>query len=196
MRVIAGKFKGRQLVAPKGIDVRPLADRVKESLFSILRYEIVDSTFLDLCAGSGNVGIEALSRGASAVTFIDKSALCIKTIIRNLEKCGIHPVYGGEQGGGISADEPQVTLLCMDALKGLSHLSKHEATFDIIFLGPPYHSEILLRSSQQISELGLLSPNGIIIAEHHRKQYLPDEIHQLMLFRRERYGDAILSFYT
>lgn len=183
MRVITGKFKGRQLIAPKGMDVRPLADRVKESLFSILRYEIVDSIFLDLCAGSGNVGIEAFSRGAGAVTFIDKSALCIKTIIRNLQSCGI------------SDNDPQVTVLCMDALKGLAYLSKHEVTFDIIFLGPPYHSEILLKSSQQISELGLLSQNGILIAEHHRKQYLPDEIHQLMLFRRERYGDAILSFY-
>lgn len=182
MRVIAGKFKGRQLIAPKGMDVRPLADRVKESLFSILRYEVMDSTFLDLCAGSGNVGIEALSRGASAVTFIDKSALCIKVIIRNLQNCGI------------SDNDPQVTVLCMDALKGLTHLSKHKAKFDIIFLGPPYHSEILLKSSQQISELGLLSQNGILIAEHHRKQYLPDEIQQLTLFRRERYGDAILSF--
>ena len=184
MRVIAGKFKGRQLVAPKGMDVRPLADRVKESLFSILRYEVVDSTFLDLCAGSGNVGIEALSRGAGAVTFIDRNSICIKTIIKNLAKCGV------------SADDPQVMVLCMDALKGLTYLSKHQATFDIIFLGPPYHSEILLKSSHQISELGLLSQNGIIIAEHHRKQYLPDGIQQLKLFRRERYGDAMLSFYT
>ena len=183
MRVIAGKFKGRQLVAPRGMNVRPLADRVKESLFSILRYEVVDSTFLDLCAGSGNVGIEALSRDANAVTFIDKSALSIRTITRNLTKCGI------------STDDPQVTVLCMDALKGLTRLSKHEATFDIIFLGPPYHSDILLKSLHQISELGLLFQSGTVIAEHHRKEYLPDEIHQLNLFRRERYGDTMLSFY-
>jgi len=183
MRVIAGKFKGRQLVAPRGMNVRPLSDRVKESLFSILRYEVVDSTFLDLCAGSGNVGIEALSRGASAVTFIDRNVLSIKTIVGNLKKCGI------------ATNDPQVAVLCMDALKGLTYLSKHQAKFDVIFLGPPYHSEILRKCLQPISELGLLCQGGIIIAEHHRKEYLPDEIHQLMLFRRERYGDTMLSFY-
>jgi 16S rRNA (guanine966-N2)-methyltransferase len=183
MRIIAGKFKGRQLVAPRGMNVRPLSDRVKESLFSILRYEVVDSNFLDLCAGSGNVGIEALSRGASTITFIDKSVLSIKTIIKNLQNCGI------------STDEPQVIVLRMDALKGLAHLSEHQTKFDIMFLGPPYHSEILLKCLQQISELGLSLPNGTIIAEHHRKEYLPDEIHQLNLFKRERYGDTMLSFY-
>jgi len=183
MRVIAGKFKGRQIVAPKGMDVRPLADRVKESLFSILRHEVVDSTFLDLCAGSGNVGIEALSRRAGAVTFIDKSNLCIRTITRNLEKCGI------------STDDPQITVLCMDALRGLKYLSNKKALFDIIFLGPPYHSKIILKNLQQISEFGLLFQGGIAIAEHHRKEGLPDEMHQLNLFRREQYGDTILSFY-
>ena len=183
MRVIAGKFKGRQIVAPKGMEVRPLSDRVKESLFGILRHEIVDANFLDLCAGSGNVGIEALSRNAGAVTFIDRNPLCIRTITRNLQKCGI------------SKDDPQVTILYADALKGLAYLKKHEAKFDIIFLGPPYHSEILLKSLKQISELGLSFQNSTIIAEHHRKEYLPDEIHQLTLFRRERYGDTILSFY-
>jgi len=183
MRVIAGKFKGRQLVAPRGMNVRPLSDRVKESLFSILRYEVVDATFLDLCAGSGNVGIESLSRGASAVTFIDRNVLSIKTIVGNLKKCGI------------PTDDPQVTVLCMDALKGLTYLSRHQANFDIIFLGPPYHSKILLKCLQQISELELLFQSGTVIAEHHRKEYLPDEIHQLMLFRRERYGDTMLSFY-
>ncbi|HIE27897.1 TPA: 16S rRNA (guanine(966)-N(2))-methyltransferase RsmD, partial [Candidatus Poribacteria bacterium] len=161
----------------------PLSDRVKESLFSILRYEVVDANFLDLCAGSGNVGIEALSREAGAVTFIDRNPLCIRMITRNLQKCGI------------ATDDPRVTVLYMDALKGLAYLSKNKTTFDIIFLGPPYHSEILLRSLKQISELGLSSQNGTIIAEHHRKEYLPDEIHQLTLFRRERYGDTMLSFY-
>ena len=83
----------------------------------------------------------------------------------------------------------------MDALKGLTYLSKHKAAFDIIFLGPPYHSKFLLKSLQQISELGLLFQSGTAIAEHHRKEHLPDEIHQLNLFRRERYGDTMLSFY-
>jgi 16S rRNA (guanine(966)-N(2))-methyltransferase RsmD len=184
MRVIAGKFKGRRIVAPKGMSVRPLADRVKESLFSILRHEVVDSAFLDLCAGSGNVGIEALSRGAGAVTFIDRNTLCIRTIARNLEECGI------------SIDDPQVAVLRMDALKGLKYLSGNKSKFDIIFLGPPYHSKILLKSLQQISELGLLFPGGLAIAEHHRKEHLPDGIHQLMLFRRKRYGDTMLSFYS
>jgi len=182
MRVIAGEFRGRRLSALRGFDVRPTADRVKESLFSILRDDVIDSDFLDLFAGSGNVGIEALSRGVRAVTFVDQSRLSIKTIIANLEKCGLQ-------------NAPNVTVLRMEAIKALGYLSKRDAVFDIIFLDPPYNSELLGRSLRRISNYSILSQTGTIVAEHHRSQILPDKIEQITLVRQERYGDTMLSFY-
>ena len=181
MRVIAGKFKGRQLSTLKGRDVRPTADRVKKSLFSIIQREVIDSDFLDLCAGSGNIGIEALSRGARTVTFIDRNARSIKTIRRNLVQCGV------------AANDSRAIILRMDVLKGIDYLSKRRKLFDILFLDPPYHDEILLQSLQCISEL---SNDGTIIAEHHRTHLLPDNSHRLIRFRQEQYGDTMLSFYS
>jgi len=182
MRVIAGKYKGKRLVAPKGFDARPTADRVKESLFSILRDEIIDSDFLDLFAGSGNVGIEALSRGTHSATFIDKNRISIKSIIANLERCELQ-------------NAPNVTVLRMEAIKALGYFSKRNSVFDIIFLDPPYHSELLEKSLHKISDCGILSQTGTIVAEHHRSQILPDKIGQIRLVRQKQYGDTMLSFY-
>jgi len=182
MRIIAGEFKGRRLSALRGLDVRPTADRVKESLFSILRNEVIDSDFLDMCAGSGNVGIEALSRGAHAVTFVDRNRISIKTIIANLEKCRLQ-------------NAPNVTVLRMEAIKALGYFSKRDAVFDLIFFDPPYNSALLERSLLRISDCGILSQTGTIVAEHHRTHILPDNIGQITLVRQERYGDTMLSFY-
>ena len=182
MRIIAGEFKGRRLVAPKGVNVRLTADRVKESLFSILRDEVIDSDFLDLFAGSGNVGIEALSRGAGAVTFIDKNRISIKSIIANLERCGLQ-------------NAPNVTVSRREAIKALDYFSKRNALFDIIFLDPPYNSELLERSLHKISDCGILSQTNTIVAEHHRAHILPDRIGRITLARQRRYGDTMLSFY-
>ncbi|MCG8620637.1 MAG: 16S rRNA (guanine(966)-N(2))-methyltransferase RsmD, partial [Proteobacteria bacterium] len=139
MRVIAGAFKGRRLVAPKGSrTVRPTTDRVKESVFSILREQVIDADFLDLCAGTGSMGIEALSRGAKQVTFLERDPRCIRIIEQNLRTCGLPALphtrcFDAAQKPTVSAH-----LLRRDAVKGISYLQKQAAVFRIIYFDPPY----------------------------------------------------------
>ena len=128
MRVIAGTFRGRRLAAPKGHRlVRPTADRVKESVFSILQERVVDANFLDLCAGTGSMGIEALSRGAKHVTFLERDPRCIEIIQRNLHTCGL-----------LTESPARYQLLRRDVVKGITYLCKRSTVFGIIYFDPPY----------------------------------------------------------
>lgn len=187
MRVVAGKFKGRRLKTLKGLEIRPTADRVKESLFRIFGNQVVDADFLDLCAGTGSVGLEALSQGARSTTFVDRNHHCIRVIASNLEMCGL------------DRRQPQVQLIHLDARKALLRLGRRKAKFDLIYFDPPYASEIYEPCLRQIAEADLLSPAGIIVVEHRKIQgtdwtesLILDE---LILSRQEQYGDTMLSFY-
>ena len=187
MRVVAGKFKGRRLKTIKGSEVRPTADRVKESLFRIFGEQVVEADFLDLCAGTGNIGLEALSQGAKSITFVDSNYPCIRIIESNLEMCGFDRKH------------PQVRLIHLDARKALAWLGKREAKFDLIYFDPPYASKIHESCLRQIAEGGLLSPTGVLVIEHRKvkeadwTEYLI--LDELVLSRQERYGDTMLSFY-
>lgn len=187
MRVVAGKFKGRRLKTLKGLEVRPTADRVKESLFRIFGEQVVGADFLDLCAGTGSIGLEALSQGAKSTTFIDSNYHCIRVIGLNLEMCG----FGRKH--------PHVRVIHLDAQKALARLGKRKAKFDLIYFDPPYASKIHESCLRQIAEIGLLSPAGVLVIEHRRVQgtdwtesLILDE---LVLSRQEQYGSTILSFY-
>ena len=187
MRVVAGKFKGRRLKALKGSEVRPTADRVKESLFRIFGEQVVDADFHDLCAGTGNIGLEALSQGARSTTFVDNNYHAIRIIESNLEMCGFDRKH------------PQVKLIHTDARKALTRLSKRKTKFDLIYFDPPYASKIHESCLRQIAEGNLLSPDGVIVVEHGKVQE-PDWtesliLDRLVLSRQERYGDTMLSFY-
>ena len=140
------------MAVPKGnCFVRPTADRVKESVFSILRERVVDANFLDLCAGTGSMGIEALSRGAKHVTFVDRDPRCLAIIERNLDACGL-----------TTESDARYYLLCRDILKGIASLHKRAAIFDVIYFDPPYFG---LKNSSQggielyTTSLALLSEN-------------------------------------
>ena len=187
MRVVAGKFKGRRLKTFKGLEVRPTADRVKESLFRIFGEQIVDADFLDLCAGTGNIGLEALSQGAKSTTFVDSNYHSIRTIESNLEMCGFDRKH------------PQVRLMHLDARKALGRLSKRKAQFDLIYFDPPYASKIHGSCLKQIADANLLSPAGVLVIEHRRAQEADWTefliLDKLVLGRQERYGDTMLSFY-
>ena len=138
MRVIAGTFRGRRLAAPKGKRlVRPTADRVKESVFSILQERIVDANFLDLCAGTGSMGIEALSRGAKHVTFLERDPRCIKIIERNLHTCGL-----------LAEPHARYHMLSRDVVKGIAYLCKRSTIFEIIYFDPPYGVDVVVGGSQ------------------------------------------------
>ena len=174
LKVIAGKFKGRNLNTLPGFQTRPLLARVKKSLFDILTPKIVGSTFLDLFAGSGSVGIEALSRGAKKVVFVENDRNCVKTIEDNLKLFG---VAGEAEVIQRDASQP-------DALDG---------KFDIIFIGPPYDMKMLAGIIEKTG--GVLAKKGLIIGQHHCKEILPRQIGTLTLFREEKYGDMRLSFF-
>ena len=187
MRIVAGKFKGRRLKTLKGSEVRPTADRVKESLFRIFGEQVVDADFLDLCAGTGSIGLEALSQGAQSITFIDNNYHSIRIIESNLEMCGFDRKH------------PQIKLIHTDARKALTRLGKRNAKFDLIYFDPPYASKIHESCVKQIAEGDLLSAAGVLVIEHGKVQE-PDWtealiVDRLFLSRQERYGDTILSFY-
>lgn len=183
MRVIAGKYKGRRLNTLKNLSVRPTSDRVKESVFSIIRHQLVNATFLDLCAGSGNIGIEALSQGAKQVTFLDRNRKCIRMIEQNLESCGL------------DSQDSQVQLLLSDAFKGIHLLSKQKRTFQLIYFDPPYDTGIYKKCISQISDTNVLESTGFLLIEHHKITHLPSEIGLLSCVRLNKYGDTCLSLY-
>ena len=197
MRVIAGVFRGRRLVAPKGKRVvRPTADRVKESVFSILREQIIDANFLDLCAGTGNMGIEALSRGAKHVTFLERDPRCIRMIEQNLRTCGLTT-----EPRAARKPTDTISLLRRDAVKGITYLQKQAAVFEIIYFDPPYgtglkdNRELYTTCLALLAENSLLCPNGILLVEHAKQYVIPDTVGSLARSRQANYGDTVVSFY-
>ena len=181
MRVIAGSARGRRLVAPTGNATRPTADRVKEALFSILHSldTLDDARVLDLFAGSGALGIEAVSRGARSAVFIEQSAPALKALSSNLEVCGF---------------TPQATVMGCNVTRGLAQLVRNKAQFDLIFLDPPYHGALYLETIMALA--GLVTEHTVLVAESASKNPLPDRIGQFVCISRRTYGDTMLEFFT
>lgn len=176
MRISAGAGKGRKLKAPAGTHVRPTSDKVKQALFNILGDKVADALFLDLYAGAGGVGIEALSRGARRVFFVDDSRESLRVIKQNIEHAGL----------------PEQAVVV--ASKAESFLTKSTDQFDVVFLDPPYRLE-LQPLLDALAASHLLKQDGIVIAEHFKKQKSPEQAGRLSLYREARYGDTILAFY-
>lgn len=180
MRIIAGQYKGRRLKTLEGLAVRPTSDRMRETLFNILMPRIEDARFLDLCAGSGAVGIEALSRGASHVTFVESSRKAAAVISENLRHCGIRENY---------------TFIARDALTALKHLARDGRQFDIVYFDPPYDSELYSSVLWQIAQHNLLAEDGIVIVEHRRQLPLAPNYDQLRPYRELVQGESVLTFF-
>jgi len=180
MRIIAGSFRSRTLDAPPGFETRPTSDRLRETLFNVLAPRIEGARFLDLYAGSGAVGIEALSRGVARVEFVEKAPAALKVLRANLAKLGITGNFQIDSGSVAGA---------------LKRLTKANAAFELIFLDPPYDAadeyETALRSLE-----ALLAPGGLAIAEHRRKVKLGARYSSLERTRLLEQGDASLSFYA
>ncbi len=184
MRIIAGSFRSRVLQAPAGLTTRPTSDRLRETLFNVLAPRIEGAHFLDLYAGSGGVGIEALSRGARAVTFVERDPAALKILHGNLEKLGVREGFS-IQAGSVG-----------DFLRRAS--AKEEQQFDLVFLDPPYdaadeYSTVL--GLLGASAARLLAESARIIAEHRRKEKLDTRYSSLERIRLLEQGDAALSFY-
>lgn len=180
MRVISGSKRGLRLKAPK-TKLRPLTDRVKEALFNILQNHISGSSFLDLFAGSGAVGIEALSRGAKIAFFVDHDRECVRTILDNLKTTDF--LNNSEVFG-------------LDVIKALNVLATKGARFDIIYLGAPYGSPALKKALDNIGISGLLNDKGLVIAEHRTKEAVESKYGKLSKEKDYKYGDTTLAFYN
>ena len=180
MRVIAGIYRGRGLKSPPDIKTRPTSDRLRETLFNILNPRMTEDTvFLDLCAGTGAIGIEALSRGVKEVTFVELARRNCAVIEENLDNLQI--------------PEEQTEIVCERADK---FLSKCEKTFDIVYFDPPHrenYRDVLYSFGGEDSKL--LNDEGIFIAEHSVKADLPDLVGELRRWRLLKQGDSALSFY-
>ncbi|OLB36395.1 MAG: 16S rRNA (guanine(966)-N(2))-methyltransferase RsmD [Acidobacteria bacterium 13_2_20CM_57_17] len=185
MRVIAGTYKSRILKSLKGLALRPTSDRLRETLFNVLAPNISGSRFVDLFAGTGAIGIEALSRGASEVVFIENQGPAVTLIRRNLESLGINS---------------GATVLPVDALRGLATLTSQKRRsapgYNFIFLDPPYAAaEDYSRVLEFLGSTELLAPGGMVIAEHRRNFDLSEAVGALRRLRVLKQGDAALSFY-
>lgn len=185
MRIIAGKYRGRKLKSPPSLQTRPTSDRLRETLFNILAPRIEGARFLDLCAGSGAVGIEALSRGAVHAAFVDQSRRMCGLIAANLDEFGI--------------DEEESEVVCSEAsvfLQRREKVGSKQGALDIIFFDPPYATDyeaVLERLGDK--EEALLAEAGLVIVEHHKKRDLKEEFGGLKRCRSLRQGDSCLSFY-
>ncbi|MGB2675785.1 MAG: 16S rRNA (guanine(966)-N(2))-methyltransferase RsmD [Candidatus Acidiferrum sp.] len=185
MRIIAGTFRSRQLKSLKGLALRPTSDRLRESLFNVLAERVPRCRFLDVFAGTGAVGIEALSRGAAEVVFIENHSPAAKLIQKNLDSLGIRG---------------STCILNLDAVRGLQRLAgEHTPTgipFDIVFLDPPYAAaDEYRRALTFLGSAPFLAPGSLVIAEHRRTFDLPEALGQLERVRVLRQGDASLSFF-
>lgn len=184
MRVIAGDARGRQLLAPKNLRVRPTADRVKEALFSILLSrlgELSGMRVLDIFAGTGNLGIEALSRGAEHAVFIDSHRDSAETIRRNLE---------------ITVYASKARVVVQEAAAALKWLSRGEAPFHLVFLDPPYREGHTQRLLELLSTSPLIDEGSTVVAEFSAKEEIPRSFGRLKESERRIYGDTALSFLT
>jgi|SRR5882724_6722954 len=194
MRIIAGKFRGRKLKSPPSLQTRPTSDRLRETLFNILAPRIADARFLDLCAGTGAVGIEALSRGAAHVTFVDQSREMCALIEANVVSLAI--------------DENEIEIVTAEAVEFLRRqaaqtkpsltvgLLPRLRPFDTIFFDPPYavdYEAVLDYVGEHAAEL--LATGGVLIVEHNKKKELSEDAGQLKRYRVVKQGDSSLSFY-
>jgi|UniRef100_A0A7C3SJU5 16S rRNA (guanine(966)-N(2))-methyltransferase RsmD len=179
MRIIAGVFKGRRLAAVKG-RMRPTSDKVREAIFNILGAGVLGAKVLDLFAGTGALGLEALSRGAQSAVFVEEHPAALAVLRQNIHRLGL-------------ADRTEV--LPMPVRAGLKKLASQKASFDLVFLDPPYGSGLAAATLRELAVLPLLSPAARVVAEHSRREVLPDRLYGLERVELRRYGDTQVAFY-
>ena len=177
MRVITGTARGRRLLEPEGMDTRPTTDRVKEGLFNVLQFDIEGRKVLDLFAGTGQLGIECLSRGAAEAVFAERRPDALKLIRENLKRTRLQ-----EDARVVRSDY-------------LDYLSRCREQYDIIFLDPPYAEVFLENSIKRITEIDILQSNGIIAAERPLGKELPWEFQGFTRSRDYKYGKILLTLY-
>ena len=180
MRVIAGTMKGRRLVAPRGDVTRPTADQVRIALMDTLMPWLSATRFLDLFAGAGSVGVEALSRGAEHATFVERDPRAFQALQANVEALGLGEV---------------TRCLRLDVDRALGRLAAEGQRFGIVFLDPPYEPDLVTPTLARLAEGAVLAPAAVVIAQHFTKRPPPETIGALGTFRTRRFGETTLTFF-
>jgi 16S rRNA (guanine966-N2)-methyltransferase len=178
MRVIAGKFKGRRLLCPSGITVRPTADAAKETTFNLLGDRVEGSRVIDLFAGAGVLGIEALSRGAHDVDFVERGRTALKYLAKNLDRVGVD---GGAR------------ILRGDVFAWIAKLHSMSTLYDLAFVDPPYGVGLVARTLHAESESGLVVGGGILVVRHHSKEGVAPLGARYELESERRFGDTLVT---
>lgn len=181
MRVIGGECKGRRLFPVKGLSTRPTSDKVREAVFDILQGRLPCKKALDLFAGTGAMGIEALSRGAGQASFVDSDGPAVAVIHKNLDACAL---------------TGRARVMKKDVRSALRTLARHGESFDLIFIDPPYASSLSAEVLKEIDGAGVLAPGGIIVSEcSTRTPISASELKNIELVDERSYGDTVVRFY-
>jgi 16S rRNA (guanine(966)-N(2))-methyltransferase RsmD len=180
VRVIAGTLKGRRLVAPRGATTRPTADQVRIALMDTLAPWLSGARFLDLFAGAGSVGVEALSRGAEHVTFVERDARAFAALQANIAALGLLEA---------------ARCLRLEADRALARLATEGERFGLVFLDPPYDPDLVTPTLAQLGDGGVLASGAVVIAQHFTKRAPPESFGTLRAFRTRRFGETTLTFF-
>ena len=181
MRIISGTSKGRRLATLKSQAIRPTSDRVKESIFNILGGEVEGKVVLDLFAGTGNLGIEALSRGAKRVLFVEKGRQALKLIQKNLSQFGMRE---------------RSEILPKDVSRAIGILEQRGESFDLILMDPPYEKGLIQKTFLKLYLHKIYHEGSILVIEHDRREPIPERVEGWILIRQRGIGDTVISFLT
>ena len=180
MKIIAGTFKGRRLVTPRGLDTRPTADQVRIALMDTLTPRLPGARFLDLFAGAGGVGLEALSRGAARAVFVERDAGAVEALRRNIATLDV---------------QDHARVLRADVARALGVLVADGERFELVFLDPPYGADLVAATLGRLGAGTLTAPGALVVAQHFTKQPPPGEAGALTAFRTRRFGETTLTFF-
>lgn len=180
MRIIAGRLRGRRLAAVRG-RVRPTADRVREAIFNVLGNQVAEARVLDLFAGTGALGIEAISRGAREAVFVEQHHTALRVLRKNLGDCGLSAMS---------------QVFPLGVSRALKRLATQGQKFDLVFLDPPYGQGLAAKTIRLLAPGQLLSPAAQVIVEHSRQEQVPATCQSLTQVEQRHYGDTVISFYA
>ena len=179
LRIISGRFKGKKLHSVRGLTIRPTADRLRESIFNILSHGVLNAVVLDLFAGTGALGMEALSRGAESAVFVDNNPKALSVIQRNITSCS----FGR-----------QARIIKWDIKNNLNCLKSAGAAFDLVFMDPPYHRDMVKPALLNLEQSGSLKKGACIVVEHSPLEPIPDHVFMFEITDRRKYGKTLVSF--
>jgi 16S rRNA (guanine966-N2)-methyltransferase len=181
LRIISGRFKGKKLHSVPGLTIRPTADRLRESIFNILSHEVLNAVVLDLFAGTGALGMEALSRGAESAVFVDNNPGTLSVIQRNIISCSF---------------DKQAHIIKWDIRKNLNCLKSAGPAFDLVFMDPPYNLGMIKPALFNLDQTGSLKKGARIVVEHSPPEPIPDRIFRFEIADQRKYGKTLVSFLT